>query len=307
MKIAKNSIKNLDKQGVYFIVNMVNNRIYVGGTTMTFYKRFLHHYDMLKANKHKNNHLQNAWNLYKEDNFIFVIKEICTKDLVFEKEQVWLSYFIKNKKAYNINSKATGTPNLSKETIEKRTLTFIKTTEQAMLYYRKVKSGDLTIEDVPVKFKKIVKAKLIYVPVTKGKKLSDTSHLKVPKTKSESFMKKYKKISEDRIKLLPEVSVYTKDDVFIGKWKNIYELQEWSKHNQLPVDGVFKKDRMGVSKYFMSVAHTKRAIVKSTTYKGLKFKVNESTALCISDNTSESDEFRESLSQTDKITLSQVY
>jgi selenocysteine-specific translation elongation factor len=66
---------------------------------------------MLKYNKHHNKYMQNAWNKYGEENFIF---EICCEmvegsycDLI-EKEQEYLDlYFENNKKIlYNHNKKA---------------------------------------------------------------------------------------------------------------------------------------------------------------------------------------------------------
>ena len=63
--------KNLS--GIYMIRNIVNNKVYIGQTTMRFIKRYWHHRWMLRNNIHDNKHLQRAWNTYGEDNFEFIV------------------------------------------------------------------------------------------------------------------------------------------------------------------------------------------------------------------------------------------
>lgn len=61
--------------GIYKIVNIVNNKIYVGSTLKSFKNRFKTHIKLLKKNQHENSILQNAWNKYGENSFIFEIIE----------------------------------------------------------------------------------------------------------------------------------------------------------------------------------------------------------------------------------------
>lgn len=111
-------MNDLTKCGVYSIYNKTTNKQYIGSTTMCFQKRFWHHLSRLRTNTHKNSYLQNAWNKYSENDFEFKIVEICDKQFCLEREQFYLD---KLNSLYNINPLASGTPNLSKETIEKRT------------------------------------------------------------------------------------------------------------------------------------------------------------------------------------------
>lgn len=76
--------------GVYKITNKVNNKIYVGSSNNVKY-RWSQHKIQLKNNIHKNPHLQRAWNLYGESNFVFEIIEECRPNIQFEREQHYLN------------------------------------------------------------------------------------------------------------------------------------------------------------------------------------------------------------------------
>lgn len=59
---------------VYQIKNILNNKSYIGSSA-NYSRRFNEHKSRLRNNKHANQHLQNAWNKYGEENFVFnVIK-----------------------------------------------------------------------------------------------------------------------------------------------------------------------------------------------------------------------------------------
>lgn len=101
MKGLKEIPKQLkNKNGVYFILNKVNGKIYIGSTSdeKGFYKRIKNHLYKLKLQIHENFHLQNAWNKYGEDAFEFKIKIVCKKSLCLKIEQIYLNYY------YGINS-----------------------------------------------------------------------------------------------------------------------------------------------------------------------------------------------------------
>lgn len=75
--------------GVYKITNILNNKCYIGSTT-SFNTRFNSHKHFLRKNKHPNSHLQNAWNLYGENNFVFEILEKIedpNEEILLQKEQ----------------------------------------------------------------------------------------------------------------------------------------------------------------------------------------------------------------------------
>jgi len=74
------------KSGIYKILNIKNNKVYIGSTT-NFNKRKNEHLKRLRKNKHENKYLQRAFNKYKEDNIKFeLIEEINDIGLLIERE-----------------------------------------------------------------------------------------------------------------------------------------------------------------------------------------------------------------------------
>jgi group I intron endonuclease len=75
------------KSGIYHIICKSTGKRYVG-RTVNFTKRFGQHKSALRNNKHGNEHLQNAWNKYGEENFVFLIYKFVDKqDLVLEEQK----------------------------------------------------------------------------------------------------------------------------------------------------------------------------------------------------------------------------
>jgi group I intron endonuclease len=62
--------------GVYKIYNIITGGFYIG-STINFHKRFYDHRKDLRRQKHTNRHLQNAYNKYGEENFVFEILLWC--------------------------------------------------------------------------------------------------------------------------------------------------------------------------------------------------------------------------------------
>lgn len=69
---------------------MKNGKLYIG-STKNYKIRWAQHLSELRNNKHSNQHLQNSWNKYGEDNFRFeIVVEIPLADQ-FRKEQEYLN------------------------------------------------------------------------------------------------------------------------------------------------------------------------------------------------------------------------
>lgn len=76
--------------GVYFIRNLVNNKVYIG-SSVDVKARWNVHYSLLKRDIHWNKHLQSAWNKCRGDNFVFnIFEEVEDVNKLYEREQYWL-------------------------------------------------------------------------------------------------------------------------------------------------------------------------------------------------------------------------
>lgn len=76
--------------GVYKIKNTVNDKCYIG-SAVSFKNRWSRHRNDLRKGRHRNSHLQSAWNKYDEESFVFeVIEEVLDKSSLIAKEQHYL-------------------------------------------------------------------------------------------------------------------------------------------------------------------------------------------------------------------------
>lgn len=91
--------------GIYMIRNLVNDKVYIGQTTMRFAKRFWHHNWMLQHNKHDNKHLQNAWEKYGSENFEFSVLYIRNgAEKLDDKEIYYIKEYDSVNNGYNIQN-----------------------------------------------------------------------------------------------------------------------------------------------------------------------------------------------------------
>lgn len=76
---------------IYKITNSINSDLYVGSTVKGIAWRRQKHLRDLRKNEHHNRHLQNAFNRYGENKFIFtVLEELPDSTHVIEREQYWI-------------------------------------------------------------------------------------------------------------------------------------------------------------------------------------------------------------------------
>ncbi len=138
-----------DIQGVYSIVNIINNKIYIG-SSIHVNKRFSEHKYSLGNNCHYNKHLQNAWNKYGEENFSFSIVEQVDGDesILKAAEQKWIDYYESYKldKGYNVDRYVSGKCRIvSEETKEKIRMKHIgkKASEETKRKFSSQRKGKL--------------------------------------------------------------------------------------------------------------------------------------------------------------------
>jgi len=94
--------------GIYKITNKETGKFYVGSSVNIKRRWYMHKYE-LKRNNHGNKYLQNAWNKYGEEAFIFeIIKEVePIKKKILKEEQFYLDTLSPyDENGYNISKEA---------------------------------------------------------------------------------------------------------------------------------------------------------------------------------------------------------
>jgi len=99
----------MEKSGIYKILNIKNNKFYIG-SSKDLNKRWIQHKSNLKNNNHINVILQRSWNKYGKNSFVFDIIEECKENMLLEREQYYIDTL---KPKYNIGLKASGGDNLT--------------------------------------------------------------------------------------------------------------------------------------------------------------------------------------------------
>jgi len=79
--------------GIYQIRNLINGKIYIGSTN-DFKRRHNEHQVELRGNRHHCKHLQNSWNKYGEDVFVFeILEKLDNVEKLIGVEQKYLDRF----------------------------------------------------------------------------------------------------------------------------------------------------------------------------------------------------------------------
>jgi group I intron endonuclease len=115
------------KTGIYTITNTITNHIYVGAAS-DILKRLNQHLLGLRRNNHDNDYLQNSFNKYKEESFIFETLEECNKKYLYSQEHYWCNMLNTHNKSFGFNLKPTHPDNISLCSEETRTKIRIKAT-----------------------------------------------------------------------------------------------------------------------------------------------------------------------------------
>ena len=119
---------------IYSITNTLNNKRYIGSATRLKERWRVHKY-LLRKNKHFNNHLQNAWNKYGEENFKFESIELISNyniekltSILIEREEYFIIYYNANNNKFGYNSRIKCNSNLGHKMSEeqKKKLSIVK-------------------------------------------------------------------------------------------------------------------------------------------------------------------------------------
>jgi group I intron endonuclease len=109
--------------GIYQIINLINNKKYIG-SSINIKRRKYEHYYKLNNNIHDNKHLQNAWNKYGIESFKFeVIEFLDNEEKLLDKEQFYIDLYKTNNTLNGYNIRPNASSNLgfhhSEETKQK--------------------------------------------------------------------------------------------------------------------------------------------------------------------------------------------
>lgn len=93
---------------IYQIVCVRNNKRYIGRTA-DLKSRFKRHLRDLRMNKHYNKYLQNDFNIYGVNSFLFELIEISDDELACSREDYWISFYggIESVATYNFQNNLT--------------------------------------------------------------------------------------------------------------------------------------------------------------------------------------------------------
>lgn len=177
--------------GVYRILNLIDNKVYIGSASVSLKKRINSHKRGLAKNKHSNIYLQNAYNKYGATNFIFEPIELCAPENCITKEQYYIDKFesYKRKLGYNISPVAGSVLGIkwskkSKKKLSKTVKTYWKNlSDSERLRISKIRKSVVVTEETKLKIKisstgrkhtsktkrkmRLVQAKLAYLKKTK--------------------------------------------------------------------------------------------------------------------------------------------
>lgn len=132
---------------IYRILNTQTDSCYIGQTT-DYKRRKREHLNELRNNRHSNDYLQNAFNKYGEQSFVFEQIEECSREQLNSREEYWLSIYggCNSPKNYNL-SPAGGCAGASKATLLKlKGRKVSDETKQKMSQSRKGKKLNLSDE-----------------------------------------------------------------------------------------------------------------------------------------------------------------
>lgn len=86
------AIEVVDMIGIYKISNTKTDTVYIG-QSVNIELRWYQHLRALTNGKHKNAHLQRAFDKYGVDSFTFSVQEQCREEDLTDREQFWIEYY----------------------------------------------------------------------------------------------------------------------------------------------------------------------------------------------------------------------
>lgn len=90
------------RSGIYMCTCNINGKSYIG-QSQDVKLRKCQHLSELRSDRHFNQHLQRAYNKYKEYNFSWTVLEYCDENILDDREIYWIAYYDTYKNGFNAN------------------------------------------------------------------------------------------------------------------------------------------------------------------------------------------------------------
>lgn len=171
-------IKN--ESGIYEILNIKNNKRYIG-QSQKVRARLQKHRRLLIKNEHQNLHLQNSFNKYGINNFVFNVIEYCSLDDLNKKEKYYIYKFNSNDKNYGYNYRLDNTSNRGLKWTETQREKFYQSMNNNP-WYRNHKIPEETLKkawEASRNKQWTDEEKQRHSEILKGTKVKDTSKMKI--------------------------------------------------------------------------------------------------------------------------------
>ena len=192
-----------NRSGIYAIVNLKNEKFYIG-SAVKLNRRKREHLSLLHNGKHGNRHLQNTYDKWGEEVFIFrVIAYVEDKNLLVDIEDQWIKKYKPSGVLYNIREEANS--NLG-----------IKLSEESKKKISKIHKGKIVSDETK---KKMSFAKQNMNKETKKKMSLAKQKSVIQLDKNNNFIAKFNSIIEAKTKTGIDNSSISK--CCLGKCKSI--------------------------------------------------------------------------------------
>jgi len=196
--------------GIYSITNKTDGKRYIG-QSKNIYKRLLTHCSKLRNNVHPNDHLQNAWNKYGEDNFELEVLAECDAEQLDEQEKYYIEKYKANDRQYGYCYEGGGSfyKTVSDETRQKLSDKFMghEVSEETRRKLSKANVGKKMSDEVKAKIFELGEDGKYHLPKKARQNLSAAMtgrHLSEEIRKKISNTEKGKVMSEETRKKLSE-------------------------------------------------------------------------------------------------------
>lgn len=128
---------NYARAGVYMILNVVNNKCYVGSSYNVLGRLTAHEKNLMK-NRHRNSKLQSAYNKYGKKSFQFLILQFVNKiENLLVREQYYIDYYDSCDFGYNLSPDATSTLGVKLSKITRKRMSESRSGELHHMYGKK--------------------------------------------------------------------------------------------------------------------------------------------------------------------------